>query len=109
MKNPFCVEDFDKAFAPMFSEPVVITLKDGTKQTLSACVFDDATDEPISDASLDTTCERIQLVFKQSDIAFLKAIKRGDVVERSGIEKKYTIQDSRADNTFAWVIRARRA
>lgn len=109
MKDPFDRNDFDKAFVPMFSEHVVITLKDGTKQTLSACVFDDSTDDPISDGSMDTTRERIQLLFKTSELAFLKAIKRGDVIERQGVGRKYTIYDSRADETFSWVIRARRA
>ena len=30
MRDPFSIEDFDKAFAPMFSEAVILTLKDGS-------------------------------------------------------------------------------
>lgn len=110
MKDPFSPDCFDSAFEPMYSEPVVITLKDGTRQTLEACIFDDSTDDPISDSALDSVGERIQLIFKRSNITFLKTIKRGDIIERQGVGgKKYTVQDSSMDDPYSWVIRARKA
>ena len=109
MKDPFSIEYFDKAFAPMFSEAVRLTLKDGASQTLNACIFDDSTTDPVSDGGLDSVGERIQLLFKRGDVAFLKKIKRGDKITRQGLEtKEYTVQDSRMDDDFSWVIHARK-
>ena len=105
MKNPFI--HFDKAFDPMFSEDVILTLKDGKKQTISTCIFDDTTGDALSDDSVDTTREDIQLVFKKNDIAFLQRVSRGDTIERVRFGKKYKVSESKHDDIFTWIIKAR--
>ena len=103
---------FDKAFEPMFSEPVVITCShDKTKisQTVFCCVLSSVTDEPYSDEMLDTDRVELDFVCNRKDWTFLSTVHRGDTLERHGLfnKPKYTVQSVREDDVLGIIIKAK--
>lgn len=109
MKSPWI--DNAEAFAPMFTESIVVSGKRNDKsfrQTIDTTVFVDMTGDSLDDSTVDTDREDIDIVFNQDDWAFVQKLKRGDVVERTmfnGI--KYKIQEVKHDNVMGWVVKAR--
>ena len=104
-------KDSDKAYAPMFTESIVIsgTREDGTfKQTIQAAVFIDMTADAISDEAIDTDRENINICCNQKDYAFVQKLLRGDTIERPEINGvKYKIKSVKHDDVMGLVIQAR--
>ncbi len=103
MQSPF--HNTDAAFDVMFAESVSITHGED-RQTISAAVFADGTDEAITNDALDTERESISIVCKRDDWAFAETVTRGDTVEREN-GAKYKVVSARRDATMGFVIRAR--
>lgn len=109
MKSPWI--DNDKAFAPMFTESIVISCKRSNKtikQTIEAAVFVDMTGDAISDNTLDTDREDIGIVCRKEDWAFVQKLLRGDSIERTEVNGvKYSVKEVKHDSIMGWVITAR--
>jgi len=109
MKSPWI--DNDKAFAPMFTESIVISCKRSNKtikQTIEAAVFVDMTGDAISDNTLDTDREDIDIVCRKEDWAFVQKLLRGDSIERTEVNGvKYSVKEVKHDSIMGWVITAR--
>lgn len=109
MKSPWT--DNDKAFAPMFTESVIISGKRGQevfKQTIEAAIFLDMTGDALADNTIDTDREDINVVFDKKDWAFVQKLLRGDLIERTMMNGlNYKIQDVKHDSLMGWVVKAR--
>lgn len=109
MTSPWNIDD--KAFAPMYEEPLLVRHTDGGKtvdQTLMCIVFSDATGEAISAEAMDTEREDITISFRARDWAFVQSLKRGDKVARPTTNgKTYAVQEVKYDAVMGWVISAR--
>lgn len=110
MKNPW--ENIDKAFQPMFNEPVKVISKRDSKtveQTVVCCVFSSSTGEPLTDDSLETDRVDLDFVFKRQDWKFINTLKRGDKIQRVGLFKKpeYVVMTVVEDDVMGLVVKAR--
>ena len=110
MRSPWDIDD--KAFEPMFDEPVIISCtRDGQEiqQTVKCFVSSDMTGEPIADEMLDTYRKDLNFSFARRDWAYLKTIRRGDKVTRQGLmgTMDYTVQDVIEDDVLGIVVKAR--
>lgn len=109
MKSPWI--DNDKAFAPMFTESIVISGKRGNKtfrQTIEAAIFVDMTGDALTDDAIDTDREDINIVCRKKDYAFVQKLVRGDLIERTAYNGiKYAIKEIKNDSVMGLVINAR--
>ena len=110
MKSPW--ENIDKAFEPMFQEPVLVTCKRNNKtieQTILCSVFSSTTGEPLVDDSLETDRVDLDFVFKRQDWKFINTLKRGDSIQRVGLFKKpeYAVMSVVEDDVMGLVVKAR--
>ena len=109
-KSPF--QNIEAAFTPMYEESVVIrgTRPDNKSfaQTISAAIFLSMMGDSISEDTMDTDREDIDIVCRERDWAFVQTLRRGDEVERTTYNGvKYSIQEVKRDQTMGWVISAR--
>lgn len=105
MKNPW--KDYDAAFAPMFTESIVLTHQD-KKQTLEVAVFTDNTGDALTEDMMDTDREDIQIVCNKRDWAYVSKLVRGDLVERTEVNGvKYKVSEVKHDALMGWCIYAR--
>ena len=109
MKSPWDIDD--KAFEPMYDEPILIRHTEGGKpveQTLMCIVFSDMTGEPISGEAMDTDREDITISFRKRDWGFIQGLKRGDKVARATTTgKTYAVKEAKYDAVMGWVLTAR--
>jgi len=105
MNSPF--QNTDGAFEVFYDEEVVVSLKDGSKQTLTVSIFDIVEGDVLMDeGSMDTTRTDIRLTARKKDWCFLKSLKRGDILE-CRCRGKYTVSEVKNDPYFGIVITAR--
>ena len=105
MNNPFT--DIDDAFLTMFKEEASLTTKEGDRQTLKVCIFDNVEGEPLIDeGSMETTRRDIQLSIHMKDWNFVKRLTRGDKIEVP-CRGKFSVQQVINDPQFGIVVKAR--
>lgn len=111
MTNPFDSSAFDAATSPMFDEPVVVSgNRNGhiRRQTLTVSVFDDSTDSPVSEDSMDAEAEVISCVARRNDWLFVRDVMvRGDEVRRRD-GSCYKVLSVAHDSSLGWIFKARR-
>lgn len=110
MKSPW--ENIDKAFEPMFNEPIAVTCKRDNKtieQTIVCSVFSATTGEPLVDEALETDRVDLDFVCKRVDWKFVHTLRRGDTLKRVGLFKKpeYVVMSVIEDDVMGLVIQAR--
>lgn len=109
MKSPWT--DNDKAFAPMFTESIIVSGQRGQdtfRQTIETAIFVDMTGDALAESNVDTDREDINVVFNQKDYAFVQKLLRGDLIERTMMNGiKYKIQEVKHDSLMGWVVKAR--
>lgn len=99
----------DAAFAPMFDEAVcVVSKRDGktVRTSFHVSVFSEGTSEPIGEGVIDTELEAVTFLVRQADWPSVKAMRRGDVIERPD-GRKYQVKSVRRDEVTGWTVTAR--
>lgn len=82
--------DIDGAFEPFYSEKICFVLKDGSKQIIRACFFQDGDGEPLSEA-FESSRKDAQILCESKDWRFLKALSRGDKAVREDFGTSWTV------------------
>lgn len=103
MTNPW---DIDEAFEPMFTDAISIDCNSG-RQTLKVIVFDASDNEALSEDMVDSDRKYVDIYFMQKDWAFVKQLRRGDVIERNDKSIRYAVRSVVNDELFGVVVHAR--
>lgn len=107
-KSPFA--GMEEAFDPFYQTDVKVVRKNGQKQTITVCLFDDAEGDVLNDTvGLDTERKDLKLVVRRRDWEFVKKMERGDTIEIPTIPKKgtYKVETVETDFAMGMVITAR--